>query len=157
MIVHIFTRPSFPDIDWGVGVVAILIGGAGFILSAIGYSQSYFAIEFWWAPFGFALVIGSLAPYLPMFRLLILGGAGTLVFVSAAFLEVHDRVLTWGPVSTYIIILIAPISGLAAADDLLLCRGEPDADRARQALGGRRRASPRRGGRGIRSGSASRT
>jgi hypothetical protein len=114
-VVHIFTRPSFPDIDWGVGIIAILVGGAGFVLSAIGYSRSYFAIEFWWAPFGFALVIGSLAPYLPMRRLLILGGAGTLVFVSAAFLEVHDRVLAWGPLSTYIIILLAPISGLAAA------------------------------------------
>ena len=114
-VVHIFTRPRFPDIEWGVGIVAILIGGAGFILSAIGYSQSYFAIEFWWAPFGFALVIGSLAPYLPMFQLLVLGGAGSLVFVSAAFLEVDERVLAWDPVSTYIIILMAPASGLAAA------------------------------------------
>jgi hypothetical protein len=115
VVVHVFTRPSFPDIDWGIGVIAILIGGAGFIVSAIGYSQSSFAIEFWWAPFGFALVIGSLAPYLPMLRLLVLGGAGTLVFVSAAFLEVDDRVVTWGPWSTYIIILMAPISALAAA------------------------------------------
>jgi hypothetical protein len=115
VVVHIFTRPRFPDIEWGVGIVALLIGGAGFVLSAIGYSQSYFAIEFWWAPFGFALVIGSLAPYLPMFQLLVLGGAGTLIFVSAAFLEVDERVLAWDPVSTYIIILMAPASGLAAA------------------------------------------
>jgi hypothetical protein len=61
-VVHVFTRPERPTIGWGVGIVALLIGGAGFIVSAIGYSHSAFAIEFWWAPFGFALVIGSLAP-----------------------------------------------------------------------------------------------
>ena len=114
-VVHVFTRPHRPTIGWGVGVIAILIGGAGFVVSAIGYSQSAFAIELWWAPFGFALVIGSLAPYLPMPQLLALGSAGILVFVTAAFLEVQDRVVSWGPVSTYLIILIAPASGLAAA------------------------------------------
>lgn len=115
VFVHVVTRPQFPAIGWGGGTMALLIAGAGFVLSAIGYSHSTLMIELWWAPVGFALAIGSLAPYLPMRQLLIIGSAGTLVFVSAAFLEVHDRIVYWGPVSTYLIILLAPASGLAAS------------------------------------------
>jgi hypothetical protein len=113
--VHVVTRPRFAAIGWGGGAIAILIAGTGFVLSAIGYADSAFLIELWWAPLGFALAIGSLAPYLPMRQLLVVGGVGTLVFVSAAFLEVYERVVYWGPLSTYLIILLAPASGLAAS------------------------------------------
>ena len=112
--VHIRTRPRFPSIGWGVGIITVVIAGMGFVISAIGYAHSVFTVELWWAPFGFALALASLGPYLPARKIYIIGTIGTLVFASAAFLEVDARVVTWGSLSTFIIILMAPISGLAA-------------------------------------------
>ena len=73
IVVHFLTRPRFPSIGWGVGAIALTIAGTGFVLSAFGYSGSAFAIEFWWAPFGLALAIASLGPYLPARTILVLG------------------------------------------------------------------------------------
>ena len=114
VFVHVRTRPRFPTSSWGVAIVTLFIAGAGFMLSAIGYSHSAFLIELWWAPFGFALAIASLGPYLPARQILIVGTVAILVFASAAFIEVDDRVVAWGSLSTFIIILMAPVSGLAA-------------------------------------------
>ena len=65
LFVHVMTRPLRPRIGWGVGAIAMGMGCLGFIVSAIGYTNIVFSIELWWAPFGVALVLASLAPYLP--------------------------------------------------------------------------------------------
>ena len=115
LFVHVMTRPLRPRIGWGIGAVAVGIGCAGFIVSAIGYTNIVFAIELWWAPFGLALVIASLAPYLPA-RVLVALGLGALAVTSPiAYLIVHDDVTLWGPVATVLIIISPIVSGIAAA------------------------------------------
>lgn len=114
LFVHVMTRPLRPRIGWGVGAIAVGMGCLGFIVSAIGYTNIVFSIELWWAPFGVALVLASLAPYLPA-RLLVPLGLGAIAVTSPiAYLIVHDDVPYWGPVATVLIIISPIASGIAA-------------------------------------------
>ncbi len=101
-------------VDWQIGVAAVVIGGAGFIVSALGYSQSVFAIELWWAPICFSLVLASLSPYLAPWRLLTYGGVALVTAVPVAFVIVDPRVPDWGSVSVFIIIA-SPLAVATAA------------------------------------------
>ena len=100
--------------DWQVGVSAVVIGGAGFIVSALGYSQSVFAIELWWAPVCYALVLASLAPYLAAWRLLFYGMIALTTAVPVAFAIIDNQVPEWGSVSVFVI-LATPIAVAVAA------------------------------------------
>lgn len=114
LLVHVMTRPLRPRIGWGVGAIAMGMACLGFIVSAIGYTNVAFSIELWWAPFGVALVLASLAPYLPARMLVALGLGAIAVTTPFAYLVLHDEVPYWGPVST-VLIFISPIaSGIAA-------------------------------------------
>lgn len=114
VFVHIMTRPMRPRIGWGVGAIAMGIGSLGFILSAVGFAGTAFTIELWWAPFGIALVLASLAPYLPTRGLLILGLGSIAVTAPFAAFAVQENVEHWGPVSTTLIIAAPAISGVVA-------------------------------------------
>jgi hypothetical protein len=114
LLVHVMTRPLRPRIGWGVGAIAVGMGCLGFIVSAIGYTNITFSIELWWAPFGVALVLASLAPYLPARVLVTLGLGAIAVTAPIAYLIVHDDVPNWGPVSTVLIIISPIASGIAA-------------------------------------------
>jgi hypothetical protein len=114
VFVHVMTRPLRPRIGWGTGAIAVGIGSLGFIVSAIGYTNIVFSIELWWAPFGVALVLASLAPYLPA-RVLVPLGLGAIAVTSpVAYLILHDNVPNWGPVATVLIITAPITSGIAA-------------------------------------------
>jgi hypothetical protein len=114
VFVHVMTRPLRPTIGWGTGAIAVGIGCLGFIVSAVGYTNILFSIELWWAPFGVALVLASLAPYLPA-RVLVALGLGAIAITSPiAYLIVHDDVPNWGPLSTVLIIASPIASGIAA-------------------------------------------
>jgi hypothetical protein len=114
VFVHVMTRPLRPRIGWGTGAIAVGIGCLGFIVSAVGYTNILFSIELWWAPFGVALVLASLAPYLPA-RVLVALGLGAIAITSPiAYLIVHDDVPNWGPLSTVLIIASPIASGIAA-------------------------------------------
>ncbi len=115
LFVHVMTRPLRPRIGWGTGAIAVGIGCVGFIVSAIGYTNIVFAIELWWAPFGLALVLASLAPYLPARALIGLGLGAIAITSPIAYLIVHDDVPFWGPVSTVLIIISPIVSGITAA------------------------------------------
>ena len=115
LFVHVMTRPLRQRIGWKVGAIAVGIACLGFIVSAIGYTNIVFAIELWWAPFGVALVLASLAPYLPA-RLLVTLGLGAIAVTSPiAYLIVHDDVPNWGPVATVLIIISPIASGIVAS------------------------------------------
>ncbi len=115
VFVYVMTRPLRPQLGWGAGVVTVLLGGAGLLTSSIGYAGAHISIELWWAPFGFALAISSLAPYLPARRVLVLGGVSTVIFSVLAFYFIDPDVTVWGPLSSMVIIAAPIICGLVAA------------------------------------------
>ena len=84
------------------------------MLSAFGYAGSAIAIEIWWAPFGLALAIASLGPYLPARTVLVLGFSCLIVVTPIAFAEIYPRVPFWGPVSAYLIMISPLISAILA-------------------------------------------
>lgn len=114
LVVHVLTRPLRKPITWRAGALAVGIGSAGFLMSALGYTNLVFSIELWWAPFGVALVLASLAPYLPARTLVLLGLGSIAVTVPVAYAIVRHEVPNWGPVSTVLIIISPIASGIVA-------------------------------------------
>lgn len=114
LIVHFASRPLRGRIGWGVGALAMGVASAGFLVSTLGYTNIVFAIELWWAPFGVALVLASLAPYLPARSLIVLGLASIAVTAPFAYLDVRSEVPQWGPVSTVLIIVSPILTGIVA-------------------------------------------
>lgn len=113
--VFLMTRPLHPEPGWGMGIVTVAIAGAGLILSSVGYAGTQFSIELWWAPFGFALAIASLAPYLSARRVLLLGGVSTVIVSVLAFSLISPDLTFWGPLSSMVIIAAPIVGGLVAA------------------------------------------
>ena len=114
VLVHFLTRPMRRRIGWPGAIVAVAIATCGFILSSVGYAGSVVTIELWWAPFGLALTIGSLGPYLPARVIVVLGTIAGLISVPVAFLAIRDDVTAWGPVATIVIISSPVVSGIVA-------------------------------------------
>ncbi len=112
VFVYVMTRPLRPELGWGAGIVTVLIAGAGVIASSIGYAGSRLSIELWWAPFGFALAIASLAPYLSGRRVLVLGGVSTAIVTVLAFWFIDPEVTVWGPLSSMVIIAAPIVCGV---------------------------------------------
>ena len=113
--VYVRTRSLRPQLGWFDGVLTVAIAGTGLVISAIGYRGTDLSIELWWAPFGLALAISSLSPYLSARRVLLLGGAGAVVFTVIAFLILGPKIWQWGPISTMVIIGAPIICGLVAS------------------------------------------
>lgn len=100
---------------WRLGAVAVVGGGGGLVLSALGYSQSAFAIEQWWAPFCCSLVITCLSPYLSAWRLLVCGAVTLVTAVPIAVVVVDTDERVWGVVSELVIVASPIVVGTAAA------------------------------------------
>ena len=113
--VHVATRPTRRDLGWFTASLALVPATLGMIVSAIGYSNSRFAVEVWWAPGALALMIATLAPYLPVRQTLLAGGSATVVAVIVSLVIVHPAADRWGPVGTAVIIAYPPLLGLLAA------------------------------------------
>ncbi len=114
VLVHVLTRPMRRRIGWPGAIVAVGIATCGFILSALGYAGSVLTIELWWAPFGLALTIGSLGPYLPARVIVTLGTLSALIAIPVAFVAIQPEVTAWGPVATVVIISSPIVSGIVA-------------------------------------------
>ncbi|MFT4029727.1 MAG: hypothetical protein QM675_07620 [Protaetiibacter sp.] len=99
--------------DWQLGAIVVGVGGAGLVVSALGYSHSVFAIELWWAPFCFALALSALAPYLAPWRLVLWGVVALATVVPVAFVIVDSRVPAWGSITVFL--LVATPSAVATA------------------------------------------
>lgn len=115
VLVWVLARPLRPPLGWGAGFVIMLIAGTSLVVSAAGYSRTALSIELWWAPFGLALAIASLAPYLSTRRTLVVGGVGAVVASVLGFFVLRPDFAVWGPVSTLLIIATPPLCGLVAA------------------------------------------
>ena len=99
-------------IDWRFGVLVLTLGGAGLVLSAVGYMGSSFAIATWWAPFCFALVFATLMPYLAPWRLVVWGVGCLATVVVAAFLIIDGTVPQWGSIVIYLFVASPLIVGI---------------------------------------------
>ena len=113
--VYVMTRLLRPQLGWIEGSVTVLIAGTGLAISALGYAGTDLSIELWWGPFGLALAIASLAPYLTARRVLVLGGVGTVIATGVAFSALEATVRQWGPISAMIIIASPIICGVVAS------------------------------------------
>jgi hypothetical protein len=114
ILVHTLTRPMRRRFGWGAASAAVAMGVVGFVVSAIGYADTALSIELWWAPFGLALVIASLGPYLPARAIIVLGSLATVVAVPIAQVVIQPQVTGWGPIATALIIASPVISGIVA-------------------------------------------
>jgi hypothetical protein len=114
VLVHILTRPLRRRFGWGGAGAALGIAIVGFVLSAVGYADTPLSIELWWAPFGLALVVASLGPYLPPRAIILLGSLATVLAVPIAQVVIQPQVTGWGPVATAVIIASPVISGIVA-------------------------------------------
>ncbi len=95
VLIQVATRPLRQPIGWGLGSLALAVSASGMVLSALGYSDSSFSIERWWAAGTFALTIASLGPYLPVRRLLVLGAASIVVAVVASLAVLSPAGSRW--------------------------------------------------------------
>ncbi len=137
LFVHLATRPMRPPLGWAGAVIALLIGCSGLVLSAIGYIGARFTVELWWAPIGLALVIASLAPYLPTRRILALGFGAIAVSVPFAYLAIEPQVPFWGPVSIAAIVMapeVLAVVGAATFSAVVVRRMLPMLERRSQVL-----------------------
>lgn len=100
--------------EWQIPAAVVVIGGAGFLVSAIGYARTTLAIEQWWAPYGFAIALSALAPYLSTWRLLFWGLLASVTVLPLAFLIADLQMLEWGPLSGFLIVATPTAVAIAA-------------------------------------------
>lgn len=114
LLVQFLTRPMSGPLGWGAGAAVVAISIVGFAVAAVGYTGSALPLELWWGPFGVALTIGALGPYLPARALAVLGAAATLVSVPLASIAVQFDDHPWGPLGRAFV-LAAPIVSATVA------------------------------------------
>ena len=94
-LVHVATRPhrgSVPEsIAWSA--IAISLGSVG--LSAAGYLEVDFRVQFWWAPVSFSLLLVSLSPFSTVAQLARFGAAGFIVCGALAVGLASGGLLRW--------------------------------------------------------------
>jgi hypothetical protein len=115
LVIHLRTRAFRPPIGWGTGAFALAIATVGFILSAVDYRGTDFPFNLWWGPAGPALILVSLAPYLPARKMWVLGCSLTIVLVGVGLAIVYPVNDYTGPVSTALMIAYPPAMATAAA------------------------------------------
>jgi hypothetical protein len=115
VLLHVATRPKRAPLGWGVAILVILIALCGLQLSVMRYDGSALPIVQWWAPAGVALVIGSLAPYLSVRRVVVLGlGASVAAGALGAGIFLRDLEV-WSAPDIVIMLMTAPLASVAAS------------------------------------------
>ncbi len=115
ILIHLATRPKRPLVDGLTSSLALLIALCGYLLSALDYGEKGLSIEQWWSPGAVALTIVSLAPYLPVRRLVILGLPASIVCAAIAVMVFPAGIGPWSPASVFVIVLSAPLMALTAS------------------------------------------
>jgi hypothetical protein len=115
VLIHFATRPKQPPMGWLLSAAAVLIALCGCQLSAQGYAGGGLPVEQWWAPGVISLTVVSLAPYLSVRRLLVLGLVATVgVGVIGIGLFSHGSD-PWSLPGTAALLVTAPLTGVTAA------------------------------------------
>lgn len=137
LLVFALTRPLRRPLGWSGAIAATVLGVLGYVLSAVGFVGEPLTIELWWAPIGLALVLASLAPYLPARAILVLGAAATVVAVGVAGFTILPAISAWGPVSAAVIMTSPLVSGIVATvafSSAVVARTVPLIERRSQSL-----------------------
>ncbi len=115
VLIHFATRPKQPPIGWLLSAAAVLIALCGCQLSALDYRGGGLPAEQWWAPGAISLTVVSLAPYLSIRRLLVLGlvaTAGVGIIGVSLFAEGSGP---WSLPGIIVLLVTTPLTGVAAA------------------------------------------
>lgn len=111
LLVHTLTRMTHRTFDRAMGAAAMTLSSLGMVASALGYSGTALRLELWWAPFGVALTLGALGPFLSTRETVVLGAATTAATVPICSLLLIPSTGPWGPVSAVIIIAFPLLIG----------------------------------------------
>ena len=115
VLAHIATRPRRPPIGWTVSVLILLISLCGCLLSGLNNGPDGQSVEQWWASGAVGLAIASLAPYLPVRRLVVLGLATTAVVGVIGAVTFPAGSGVWSVSGVVVVVVTAPLLGLAAS------------------------------------------
>lgn len=114
VIMHLATRPLRQHIGMLIGAMALAPTVIGMLVSALGYAGTSLPVEQWWAPGTLALAFSSLAPYIDVRRVLVLGSTATVVAVLGSLAILTPGDYSWGVVGVSLIMAYPPLLGLAA-------------------------------------------
>ena len=114
VIMHLATRPLRQHIGMLIGAMALAPTVIGMLVSAFGYAGTSLPVEQWWAPGTLALAFASLAPYIDVRRVLVLGSTATVVAVLGSLAILTPGDYSWGVVGVSLIMAYPPLLGLAA-------------------------------------------
>jgi hypothetical protein len=115
VLLYVATRPKRGPLGWGIAILVMLVALGALQLSVMHYDGNDLPIVQWWAPGGVALVIGSLAPYLSVRRVVVLGLVASVasgVLGAEAFFRDVD---VWSTPDIVIILTTAPLAAVAAS------------------------------------------
>jgi hypothetical protein len=83
---------------------SLLLGMVGVALSAAGrINGPNLIVEIWWAPIGYAFLVGALAPYTSALRLVIVGSLASVVTCLVLVIVPYARPGYWSPVSEVLV------------------------------------------------------
>lgn len=115
LLVHIATRPKRQAIGWSASSLVLLISLCGYLLSALNFGADGQQPENWWAPGAVALAIASLAPYVSIRRLALLGFGASVVVGAIGVAAYPSGAGPWSAWSVVVMVTTAPLLAVAAS------------------------------------------
>lgn len=114
VLVHFATRPKRPPMGWLPSAAAVAIALCGCELSALGYAGGALPVEHWWGPGAMSLTMASLAPYLSIRRILVLGLAATagIGVIGVSLFPAGSG--PWSLAGTIVLLITTPLIGVVA-------------------------------------------
>lgn len=116
-LVHVMTRPRRIGLSAVRTALLAIAPSAAIVISAAGYVGSAFSIELWWAPLVASFFLMSLAPYISIVRMALLGLVLAVVTGLTTFAIVVPDDARWPPftmvASAMMPIAIGTVGGIA--------------------------------------------
>ena len=118
VIAYSFARPVRGPFTPARALIPVAVASVATVLSAanplgVGTVSGLLALENWWAPLGFAFVIGALVPYTSVATSLLIGAIAVIVVGGCAWLAYPDS--GWPTASTIAIALVPVVIATAGA------------------------------------------
>ncbi|WP_349897436.1 hypothetical protein [Parafrigoribacterium soli] len=115
VLIHVATRPKRGAIGWRTSSLALLVSLCGYLLSALNFGADGQRPEQWWAPGAVALAIASLAPYVSIRRLAVLGLATSIAVGAVGCAAYPAGSGPWSAGSVVIMVMTTPLLAVAAS------------------------------------------